>query len=173
MVHTPGDSAANLLMDMKPDLDSWIASGDEIDFQGKYEAAIRSAGLIPFFSELFRRLEDSRLSAYLSAFTFLWKDLPFSAWQQILYRISDSTQAVYQFVWFASQFLGVDILAMIRTDPKVDDNAREFIRAEFSKGAPRSGSWERESLEERGVNPEAMWRRLASEGAPMKIDLHS
>jgi hypothetical protein len=77
-------------------------SGEEIDFQGKYASAI---GAIPLFTALFRSHEDSTLSAYLRALTFLWKDLAFSTWQEILYRISDSCQAVYQFVWFTSLFL--------------------------------------------------------------------
>jgi len=99
--------------------------------------------------------------------TFLWKDLPFSAWKEILHRISDSTQAVYQFVWFTSPFLGIDILSMIQTDPDVHDNARDFIRLHF----PRGGVYEKELLEDSGVDPIALRRRLASEGALMKIDV--
>jgi hypothetical protein len=169
--HMPDESVVKLLSEMKSDVDLY-QSGEEIDFQGKYAAALLSLGAIPFLTQLFRRFEDSTLSAYLSAVTFLWKDLPFQAWQEILYRISDSTQAIYQFVWFASPFLGLDILSMIHTDANVDDRARAFVSLEFPRGAPPPGrSWEREVLENSGVDPVAMWRRLASEGAPMKIDL--
>jgi hypothetical protein len=165
------DSAAPFLSDLASDIERW-KSGEEIDFQGKYEAAMRSFGAVPFLTDLFRRFEGSTLSGYLNAATFLWKDLPFPAWQEVLYRIADSNQAIYQFVWFAAPFLGLDVLSMIGTDPRVDDTAREFVRGEFPSGAPKAGrSWEREVLEDNGVDPVAMWRRLAAEGAPMKVDL--
>jgi hypothetical protein len=171
MAHMQDPSAAQLLSDIQSDIDQW-KSGEEIDFERKYEAPIRSIGAIPFLTKLFRGFEGSTLSGYLNALTFLWKDLPFSAWQEVLYGIADSTQAIYQFVWFAAPFLGLDVLSMIRTDPKVDDTAREFIRGEFPSGAPKAGgSWEREVLENSGVDPVALWRRLAAEGAPMKVDL--
>jgi hypothetical protein len=170
MAHLADDDAAKLVSDMKPDIDRWIAE-EEFDFQSKYDAAIQSVGPIPFLAELFRRFEDSALTTYLGATAFLWKDLPFLAWKAILYRISDSGQAVYQFVWFAASFLGLDISSIIRTDPNVDGSARELISVQFPGGAPKSGgAWERQVLEDNGVDPLAMWRRLASEGAPMKID---
>jgi hypothetical protein len=168
--HTPDASATNLLSEMKSDIDLY-KSGEEIDFAGKYATSLLSIGAVPVLTELFRSFEDSTLFAYLSAVPFLWKDLPFSAWKQILYRISDSTQAIYQFVWFAAPFLGIDVLSMIDADPHVDERARAFVRLEFPRGAPPSRNWEREVLENSGVDPVLLWRRLASEGAPMKVDL--
>jgi hypothetical protein len=171
MTHVPNDSATALLSAMKPDLDLW-ASGEELDFEAKYGSAIHTIGAVQFLTAVFRTAEGSTLSGYLSAVAFLWKDLPFSAWQDILYGISGSNQAVYQFVWFASPFLRMDVLSMIRSDPKVEDSAREFIRLEFPSGAPAPArNWEREVLRNSGIDPMALWRRLASEGAPMKIDL--
>ena len=162
-------SAGQLLTDIESDIDKWKA-GEEVDFQGKYEAAIQAISPIPFLTELFRRFEGSALSGYLLALPFLWKELPFSAWQEILRRISDNTQATYQFVWFASPFLGLDILSMIQSDPKVNDTAREFVCGEFPSGAPKAGgSWEMEVLENSGVDARALWKRLGDEGAPMKV----
>lgn len=170
MNEMPENLITKLFFDMKSDLDQW-SSEEEIDFAGRYGAAIQSMGAIPFLTEAFRRFEGSTLLAYLGAATFVWKDLPFSAWKEVLHRISDSSQAVYQYVRFTSPFLGIDILSMIRTDPNVHDNARELITLDFPNGAPRGGTWEREILENSGVDPVAMWRRLASEGAPMKMDV--
>jgi len=169
MTGMPDDSTAKLFSDMKLYLDQWD-SEDEIDIQSRFGVAIQSIGPIPFLTDLFRSFEGSTLSAFLCAVAFLWKDIPFSSWKEVLYRISDSTQAIYQFVWFASQTLSVDILSMIQTDPNVNDKARDFVALHFPSGAPRGGIFEREMLENDGVDPIALWRRLASEGAPMKSD---
>jgi hypothetical protein len=163
------DSAAKFPSGVKTDLDD-SRSGEEIDFQAKYEGAALSVGAIPIFPGAFRRYEDSTSSAYLNVPTFLWKDLPASAWKEIHSRISESTQAVYQFMWFASRFLRIDVVSMIKNDPSVDDTAREFIGVEFPRGTPGCGNWEREVLEDTGVDPIALWRRVASEGAPMRVD---
>lgn len=164
------EAAAQLFFDISLDIEKW-RSGDEIDFQGKYEAAIRSSGAIVFLTELFRRFEGSALLACLNAVTFLWKDLAFCSWREVLLGIDDSTQAIYQFVWFAARFLGIDILSMIQMDPDVNETAKVFVRAEFPSGAPHAGgSWEREALENTGVDAVALWKRLAAEGAPMKVD---
>jgi hypothetical protein len=162
------DAAAELLSSMKSDIDRW-RSGDEIDFQARYESALQSAGVIPVLSAAFLRYEDSTLSGYLNVLTFFWKDLPYTAWIEILYRISESRQAVYQFVWFASRFLRIDIVSIIGSDPKVHDTARELIKVDFPKGAPGYSNWEKEVLEDHGVDPIAMWRRLESEGALMRV----
>jgi hypothetical protein len=163
-------TAVEMLAEMKPDIDRWIG-GEEIDFQARYGAEIQSVGAAPFLVELFRRFEDSTLTTYLWATAFLWKDLHFAAWKDVLRSISGSHQATYQFVWFAAPVLGLDILSMIRTDPSVQESARDLVRLQFPSGAPMSGgASERRLLENSGVAPVALWRRLASEGAPMKIE---
>jgi len=167
-------SAAHLLSAMKPEIERW-GSGEDIDIQTLYQGALQSAGAIPILTAAFLHYEDSTLSVYLKVLTFLWKDLPFTAWKEILYRISGSGQAVYQFVWFSATFLRLDVLSIIRNDPNVGDAARERIAVDFPNGAPGYSNWEKDVLEEDGVDPVALWHRLESEGAPMRVapyDLH-
>ena len=147
-------------------------AGEDIDFQSRYDAPLRALGPAGAMVEILRRLEGSVLSDCLHAMGFVWQDLEFTTWRDVLREISDSRQAVYQFVWFAAQFLGLDVLTMIADDPAVDDAAKDFVRHEFPSGAPRAGGhWERDAMEAAGIDAVAMWRRLAAEGAPMKIDL--
>lgn len=171
MVNSRQNSLEQLFRELQEDLGKWM-SDEEIDFQARYASAIGSIGAVPFLTELFRRLGDSTLLRALTSLSFVWKDLPFSAWQEILHGIAEDIDAVYQFTWFAAPYLGLDILAMIRTDPNVHDNARDFIRTQFPDGAPDSGgAHEEEVLSSCGVDPRELWRRLAREGAPMKIHL--
>ena len=152
------------------DLVRWRA-GEDIAFEARHAAAVRTIGPARLMVELFRRLEDSVLSDALYATGFAWQGLAFATWREVLREISDSRQAVYQFVWFAAQLLGLDVLAMVADDPTVDDTAKDFVRYEFPSGAPRAGCpWERNAMEAVGIDAVAMWRRLAAEGAPMKVD---
>jgi len=103
---------------------------------------------------------------------FAWKDLPFSSWKEILYRISSNDQAAYQLVWFIPEFLGIDVVSLIRNDPRVNETAREVVRVHFPGGGPGAGTaWTKDLLHDNGVDQPALWRRLAAEGAPMKVDL--
>lgn len=168
VTHMQENPVMRLLSEIASDLDEH-ASGGEIDLESRYEGAIRGVGEIAFMEELFRHFQDSKLNRFLFALGFVWQGLSFDAWRKILRDISNDEHAIYQFVWFASPYLALDVLGMIDTDTAVDDTAREFVKRHFRTGAPRGGSHERELMQEIGVDALAMWRRLESEGAPMKI----
>jgi hypothetical protein len=164
------ESASKLVDELKDDVNA-CTLGKEIDVQAKYGTAIAGVGAVPFLTEVFLGFADTTLTGWLLCLTFVWKDLPFQAWKEILYRISADAPAVYQFVWFASEYLAINIVQIIHEDPAVNQPARILARNQFSKGGPRPGSeWVREVLEEHGVNQHQLWRRLATEGAPMKLD---
>jgi hypothetical protein len=149
-----------------------ILYGAELDLHAKYGDAIRDVGAVPFFAEVFRRLGDATLSRLMTHLTHVWKDLPYESWKEILYRISGDTGAVYQFIWFACEYLALDAVRLIREDPAVDQTARGVADFDFPRGCPQSGSeWIREVLEDHGVDPQQLWRRLADEGAPMRSGL--
>jgi len=171
MVPQQENQVAKLLADLGRDLEEARRSGADLDLRARYEPQIRSLGPIDVLTELFLNHEDTRLMRYLYPLAFFWKDVSFSQWQEVLRRISGSTQAIYQFVWFASPYLGLDVFSMIHGDPEVQDSAKEFVSRHFPRGAPRGGSHEQEVMEDIGIDPVAMWRRLAHEGAPMKVDL--
>jgi hypothetical protein len=167
MADLQDDSIERLFSGLQADLGKG-SPDKELDFRARYGEAIRSMGEVAFLCELFRRWGDSTLLRALTSLSFVWKDLPFSSWQQILQHISGDIDATYQFVWFAAPYLGLDILSMIRNDPNVHDTARDLIRRQFPEGAPESGGeLEQEVLTACGVDPHALWRRLEQEGAPM------
>lgn len=161
-------STVELFASMAADFER-LRAGEELDFQATHEASVRAIGAIPVLIETFRRFEDSTLTGYLNLLAFAWEDLPFSAWREILRGIDGSTAAIYQFVWFSSQLLRLDVLVVIRSDAQLSSAAKDFVAFEFRGGAPMGGDLESEMLAEIGVDAPAMWRRLASEGAPMKI----
>jgi hypothetical protein len=163
-------AASRLVYELKDDVNA-CTLGEEIDVQAKYGTAIDAVGAVPFLTEVFLRFADATLTGWLLCLTFVWKDLPFQAWKEILYRISGDAPAVYQFVSFASEYLAVNIVQIIHEDPAVNEPARILTSNQFPKGGPRPGSeWVREVLEDHGVNQHQLWRRLAAEGAPMKLD---
>lgn len=147
--------------------------GEAIDLGGRYRAAIEQVGAVPFLVEVFGRFEDSMLSVWLMATTFVWKDLGFDAWKEVLRPLASNVDALYQFVIFAAEYLAIDILSVIRNDTSLPEAGRAFAARQFSKGGRPPGSrWLREQLQERGVDQPAMWRRLRAEGAPMKVSDH-
>jgi hypothetical protein len=168
------EAAKELIQRMQSDIDhyGWSAAGDEIDLEAKYRATIEEVGAVPFLAELFLQFGDSTLASWLMFLSFAWKDLPFTAWKEVLYRISWNDPAGYQFVWFATQNLGLDIRRIIRQDPHVDEVARDLVARVFSgRSSPPGSRATIEALAEHGVDAVRMWRRLASEGAPMAVDL--
>ena len=164
-------SVDQLLTDMRTDVDTSAFEGG-IDLESKYGAAIRAADAAEFFAGVFSRFQDSTLTNWLLCLTFAWKDLSFDTWKQVLYRLSADTNALYGFIPFATRFLGIDIVRAINEDPSVDQRVRRYAAHQFPKGGPAPGSiWSRESLKARGVDVEQLWRRLATEGAPMRAEV--
>lgn len=162
-------SAVRLLDEMKRDVDAWL-HGEEIDIAAKYRAAIESVGMVPLFAAVFLRFGDATLSGWLMCLIPIWKSLSFGEWKGVLYEISADAPAIYQFVPFATEYLGINIVRIIAEDPAVDNVAREFVARQFPEGGPTPGSeWVRERLEENGVDQSQLWSRLAAEGAPMKL----
>lgn len=161
--------AEQLIGEMKNDVEVWV-SGNEIDLESRYRTAIDAVGAVPFLAELFRRFGDATLTHWLIRLTFVWKDLPFVAWKQILSHIWDDTSAIYHFVTFVTEFLAIDIVRMIHEDLAVPETARDFAAARFPRGGLDPGSaWVQEMLADQGVDRRLLWRRLAAEGAPMKL----
>jgi hypothetical protein len=100
----------------------------------------------------------------------VWKDLHFETWKALIRQLCPNPNAIYQFVVFASRFLAMNVTAVVHADPSLHPAGRGFVVERFPKGGPEPGSaWLTERLLEFGVDVWAMWRRLADEGAPMKL----
>jgi hypothetical protein len=165
------ESVDLLITTMHTDVDSCALGGD-LDLEGKYGATIQNLGAADFFAGVFHRFEDSTLTNWLLCLTFAWKELSFDQWKQVLYSFSDHIDALYGFIPFASQFLGIDIVRVIAEDPSVNQRVRRYAAHRFPKGGPAPGSvWVREMLHARGIDVHQIWHRLEAEGAPMKVEL--
>ena len=165
------ETTAALLAEMKAHIDS-LGVDDEILFEPLYAERIKKVGAIPFFTMLFRELQDSTLTNWMFWLAFAWKNLPFDDWRTLLRELCADDLTLYRFVWFASTIAAIDIGALLRSDPAISDATRAEYERLFPDGAPRAaGPGFQEVLEEFGVDQHAMWRRLAAEGAPMLVKL--
>lgn len=164
-------TARDLLDRMRPDMEAatWSMEDVDIDLRARYEGAIQQVGEVPFLAELFLNLGDATLSRWLDALDFVWKDLPFSAWKEVLHLVGWKEPAVYQLVWSAADLLGVDMVRVILDDPEADPVARDCAVRVFPRGAPRSYS----ALTGEPITPpiKSLWRRMAAQGAPMIYDV--
>jgi hypothetical protein len=158
------DTAASLLAEMQSYQRSW----DGLDAPPlEREFGQRLVALDPreLLVHLFRTYSDSELRTWLSSLAFLWRGVPYCTWLQILERLADDRRFVYQFLWFASESLALDIHRL----PVLDSNIEiELSGDTFREGGPHPISPRlRERLGDT-VDYEAIWRRLAEEGAPMR-----
>ncbi len=166
------ETARELFERMRPDLEHCAWPGDEEPdaFQARYRDAILEVGAVPILAELFLHFEDSMLTRCLNCLNFVWNPLPFSSWKEVLHLVAWSAPAVYQLVWSASDLLGVDMVRVILDDPEVDEVARECATTTFGGAPPRLYSVTGVPLTPY-IKP--LWRRLATEGAPMIYDIES
>jgi len=76
-------------------------------------------------------------------------------------------------MWFIPAFLGIDVISLIRNDPRAKRDRERGRRAGTFRAADQEtelvdkGSAEQDN----GVDQAGLWRRLAAEGATMKGDL--
>jgi len=171
------DTAHDLILEIEAELHAELRAplstpvGEEDSVIPKYAERIRAVDEVRFLTEVFREVGTSYLTQWALRLAFVWKDFSFAQWRTILREISDNELAVYGFTWAASELLALDVASMIESDPEISDRARRRFAWTFREGVPKATDWAREMLENQGVDCQAMWRRLASEGAPMNIRL--
>jgi len=127
---------------------------------------IRAVGDVPFFLSLLRTYEDSSLWSEFVMLSIYWKDVPYEVWRQVLREVAADPIVMYQLTWTYGQFLGIDVKAMIASDPVASAAVRDpgGISGEV-------GEWFLTMCELYEIDYIATWRRLAAEGAPMRHDL--
>ncbi len=135
------------------------------DYASAFGDRVRALGDWELLAFLFRTIVDSDLRVALRRLRFAWRDLSFEMWMQMLEDVAGDRRFVYQFLMFASDTLGIDVQRLPSSHPNV---RLELESAAFCQGGPRPNSREvRERLDDH-FDYEGMWRRLASEGAPMQ-----
>ena len=162
------DSPAALLDDVKAFI-ARIPKGEEKILAPEYVRRIEAVGNSAFLVEVFRAFSDSELTSWMFRLGSCWKDLSFADWTEVLRQVSVDLAVLYQFVWFASEALAIDVTRLIRSDPAISAAARTFVAQQFPDGGPLPDSpWFHEMLEEHGIDYQAMRSRLGAEGAPMR-----
>lgn len=158
------DTPASVIAEMQSYQRSWDGP-DTPPLEREFGERLHALGARELLVYLFRTYSDSELRVWLNSLAFLWTDVPYSTWLQILERIADDRRLVYQFLWFASESLALDIHRLPVLDPNIEI---ELSGDTFREGGPHPTSHQlRERLDD-GVDYEAVWRRLADEGAPMR-----
>jgi hypothetical protein len=159
------DTPEALFADMQRFEESWPGSGAPPTEQ-EFGDRVRALGARDLLLHLFRAHSGSGLKFWLSTLRFLWQDLPYRTWVEILEEIADDPGSVYDFLWFASETLGLDIHRIPAFHPGV---RRALASETFRDGGPHPIT---ARLRERGGDDfdyEGMWDRLAAEGAPMRV----
>ena len=139
--------------------------GDARAIESDFGERLRALGAREVLVHLFRSYSDSTLRFWLKSLAFLWKDVPYGTWLEVLGEIAEDRRFVYQFLWFASESLALDIHRLPIFDPNIEI---ELSGETFRDGGPLPISARlRERLGD-DFDYEAVWGRLADEGAPMR-----
>ncbi len=158
------DTLERLLDDMHAFREAW--SGDtDADLEETFGDRARELGARAVLTVLFRTYQDSWLSGWLRTLRWVWKDVPYPTWLEILEDLSEDRNFLYQFLWFASESLALDIHRL----PALAPNLRTELDSEtFRDGGPLPISPHLRARMEDHFDYEAMWQRLEHEGAPMR-----
>jgi hypothetical protein len=155
---------ANLIEDVRR-YEEEVYPNLDPDYMAAFGSRVRELGERELLVYLFRNLADSTLRVVLNMLRFGWCDLSFETWMQVLEDVADDRRFVYQFLMFASDTLAMDIRRLPSSHPNV---RRELESFPFRQGGPAPEPRKvRERLDDY-FDYESMWRRLASEGAPMQ-----
>ena len=160
MTDTPG----KLLTEIREYDEAWLHEADP-DLALEFGDRLRAIGARNVLLHLFRSFGDSALSVWLKQLSFLWKDVPYATWLELLEELAEDRRYLYQFLWFASASLALDIHRL----PVFHPNLQAELRSEtFRDGGPHPVSPELRAALEDTLDYESLWQRLADEGAPMR-----
>ncbi len=170
------DKIWQLIEEMKLDAEDWERE-EEVNLAEKYSQLTLDVGAIPFITCLFQRYWDS--SSVLSLmihFFFVWKDLHYQDWKQILYNLAADRVDLYEFMRFCGRILEIDIKRTIQDDKQIYELAKSHLSTEFAsiqlvKTSEAGSPWTHEMFRENGMEATTLWKRLKEEGAPMKVDV--
>jgi hypothetical protein len=160
MTETP----AHLLADMEAYQRSWHGP-DCRSLEREFDDRLRALEARELLVHPFRNYSDSMIRAWLESLSSVWKEMPYRTWLEILEEIADEPESVYQFLWFASESLALDIhrLAVFHRNIEI-----ELSGETYRDGGPHPISPRLRVRLGDDFDYEAVWRRLAEEGAPMR-----
>ena len=113
------DSPASLLREMQAFQDA--GDGELEPVFGDRVRALDPHELLTYLSRTF---DNSRLAVWLRLLAFAWQDVPYSTWQRVLEDLADDRRHLYDFLWFASKSLAVDIHRLGVAHPNVEAELR-------------------------------------------------
>jgi hypothetical protein len=158
------ESAGSLLADMEAYQRSWDGP-DDPPLGREFGERLRALGARELLVHLFRTYSDSTLRIWLKALSDVWDDVPYQTWLAILEEVAEDRGAVYQFLWFASESLALDIHRLPVFHPNIEI---ELSGETYRDGGPRPISGRLRELMGDDFDYEAVWQRLADAGAPMR-----
>ncbi len=130
-----------------------------------FGADIGAIGPEHLICTLFQTNSGSLLGVRLTMLRFVWKDFDYDAWLRILNALEGNRGAVFEFLRFASESLSLDIAQLA----PVHETVREVLeRVEFRDGGPPPYSAEVRKMLDDDFDYEALWARLAADGAPIR-----
>jgi hypothetical protein len=159
------DTPEALLADVERFEDAWTDPGAP-PTEREFGDRVRALGARDLLVHLFRTASGSGLKVSLRSLRFAWEDVPYQTWVDVLEEVADDPTSVYDFLWFAAESLGLDVHRI----PAFHEGVRRALASEtFHDGGPHPVS---AGLRERSGDEfdyEGLWRRLAAEGAPMRV----
>ena len=165
-------AAAELLADIRSDVESWDWEADEDgpDLR-RYAGRIEEIGRTRVLRSVYLCCPGSAGTDLLLHLSTQWEHLPFDEWLEVLTEappIDDGEIRHYHA--FFSSYLGIDLVRAVEGSALFSSAFKDMVRTSRARGYQGVLWGHVENVfENLGINCFALWRRLADEGAPMLL----
>jgi len=147
----------------------WETSdGEDLDIEKFFSEDIMRFERVDFLTALFRKYSSSKLDNTLLHCAFIWKTIALAEYLAILRNLSGAYSALYEIILFGGCYLAIDVHGLIESSSDMDEVAKQYIREHFPARTPGPTISTIDRMAEIDVDCQAIWSRLAQEGAPMK-----
>lgn len=148
----------------------WDADESGPDLRSNYLSTIESLGRAKVLRSVFLEYSASMGTSLLLHLHFVWEQLPYAEWVDVLTQGPAIGEGeVPYFRAFYSEYLGIDFEAAVRgAELSQQEKDRLAPPGREPSAGPVWGHVE-DVFGNHGLDPIRLWRRLASEGAPMLV----
>lgn len=166
------DEIKRLLMSISDDIYAWDWDADEEGpaLEPAYAERIERLGRTRVLRHIFLVYTVSMGTTLILHLSFVWKDLHYREWLRVLAEAPDiqEVEAEYFHTFFAG-YLAIDFWQAVK-EADIPKYLKERLAPQGGRRLeePRWGHVD-DVFADMGLDPFAIWRRLASEGAPMLV----